>query len=61
MFYKLASGELRLFRPGDIAYAQRKGKVRPNIEDLPAEMHGLIDWYDTVYSVAARGAVDHSR
>ena len=50
MFYKLASGELRLFRAGDIAHPQRKGKIRPVIEDLPPDMHNLIDWYDTVYS-----------
>jgi hypothetical protein len=50
MFYRLASGELRLFRAGDSAHPQRKGKIRPDLEDLPTEMHDLIGWYDTVYS-----------
>jgi hypothetical protein len=51
MFFKLPSGELRLFRPGDHAHAGRMGKLRPDIEDLPTEKQGLVHWYDTEYSL----------
>ena len=50
MFFKLPTGELRLFRPGDRAHEERKGKIRPDIDDLPHEMHELIAWYDREYS-----------
>jgi len=50
MFLKLPSRELRLFRPGDHAHPERKGKLRPDIADLPAEFHDLVRWYDDEYS-----------
>jgi hypothetical protein len=49
MFFKLPTGELRLFRPGDPSHPQRKGKLRPALEDLPPEFHDLISWYETEY------------
>jgi hypothetical protein len=50
MFFKLPSGELRLFRPGDHAHPERKGKLRPDVEDLPPEIQDLVHWYDAEYS-----------
>jgi hypothetical protein len=49
MFFRLPTGELRLFRPADRAHPERKGKTRPDPNELPDAMHDLIDWYDNEY------------
>ena len=49
MFYKLADGTYRLFRPGDSYHPSRGGKTRPNRADLPAKYHDLLDWYENEY------------
>jgi hypothetical protein len=49
MFYKLADGTYRLFRPGDSYHPSRGGKTQPNRADLPAKYHGLLDWYENEY------------
>ena len=51
MFFRLSSGEIRLFRPGDPAHPARRGKTRPDPDDLPSELRQLTVWYDTEYSV----------
>lgn len=49
MFYRLADGTYRLFRPGDAHHPSRGGKTHPNRADLPARFHGLLDWYEREY------------
>ena len=49
MFYKLADDTYRLFRPGDQSHPERKGKTKPNREELPALYHELLDWYERDY------------
>ena len=49
MFYRLADGTYRLFRPGDSYHPSRGGKTHPNREDLPARYRGLLDWYEREY------------
>jgi hypothetical protein len=50
MFYRLEDDTLRLFRPGDRAFASRKGKIIPDRSDLPEKYHDLLDWYEREYS-----------
>jgi hypothetical protein len=49
MFYRLADGSYRLFRPGDSYHPSRGGKTHPNREDLPAKYRALLDWYELEY------------
>src|SRR5437762_2248224 len=49
MFYKVAGGAYRLFRPGDDFHPYRKGKVTPNREELPPQYLSLLDWYEKEY------------
>ncbi len=47
-----ATGKLtrRLFRPGDAFHPQRDGgKVVPRKEEIPAEYHDLLRWYEDEY------------
>lgn len=57
MFYKLADGTYRLFRPGDDFHPNRKGKTKPERSGLPARYHCLLDWYEKDYCSRA-GQVD---
>ncbi len=50
MFYRLDEGTYRLFKPGDGHHPDRGGKTQPSRDELPAEYHGLLDWYEQVYS-----------
>src|SRR5437667_4937582 len=50
MFSKVGVGAYRLFRPGDDFHPDRKGKVAPHREELPAQYHPLLDWYEKEYS-----------
>jgi hypothetical protein len=50
LFYKLPNGTYRLFRPGDDAHPARKGKVTPELAELPPQYHDLLAWYEQVYS-----------
>jgi hypothetical protein len=50
MFYKVAGGTYRLFRPGDDFHPDRKGKAAPHREELPAQYVPLLDWYEQEYS-----------
>jgi hypothetical protein len=49
MFYRLDSGQLRLFRPGDMSHPERRGKTHPRSEDLPPGYQPLLDWYEHEY------------
>ena len=49
MFYRLADGTFRLFRPRDDHHPDRLGKTRPQAPDLPAEYRELVDWYEREY------------
>lgn len=42
-----ARGRRRLFREGDPVHPDRKGKITPSREELPARYTGLLDWYET--------------
>lgn len=44
----------RLFRTGDAVAPGRKGKIMPERSDIPAEYHGLLDWYVSEYDVRAQ-------
>ena len=50
MFSKVGVGTYRLFRPGDDFHPDRKGKMAPHREELPARYHPLLDWYEKEYS-----------
>jgi hypothetical protein len=49
MFFRLPSGELRLYRPGDATHSERRGKTAPSAHDLPAELRYLLGWYEEEY------------
>ncbi len=49
MFFRLDSGELRLFRPVDEAHPERRGKIRPVQQNLPPELQHLVRWYEDEY------------
>jgi len=49
MFYRLADSKLRLYRPGDAAHPERKGKTNPVRDELPSKYHSLLDWYEKDY------------
>jgi len=56
LFYRLAEGTYRLFRPGDDYHPARTGKTRPRQTELPACYHDLIDWYEREYCAGAAPA-----
>ena len=49
MFWKLPDDTYRLFRPGDHAHPFRKGKMKPDREQLPEKYHYVLDWYEQDY------------
>lgn len=53
MFWKIHD-TYRLFRPGDQAHPSRKGKTKPKREQLPAQYHYLLDWYEDEYCGKAK-------
>ncbi|MFN7935593.1 MAG: hypothetical protein U0R19_19840 [Bryobacteraceae bacterium] len=46
MFFRLPDGTFRLYLPGDICDPLRKGKTKPDWEDLPANDRPLLEFYD---------------
>jgi hypothetical protein len=46
------SGRRRLFREGDMAHPDRKGKIVPVREQIPERYRYLLDWYANEYSPA---------
>jgi hypothetical protein len=49
MFWKLPNDTYRLFRLGDHSHPARKGKMKPEREELPKQYHYLLDWYEQEY------------
>src|SRR5260370_24605547 len=58
MFFKVSGGTYRLFRPGDDSHPDRKGKMAPHREELPAQYHNLLDWYEKEYSLRSKAPND---
>ena len=50
MFYRLPDDTYRLFRSGDRAHPSRRGKIKPDRNQLPERYHSLLDWYENSYS-----------
>lgn len=49
MFWKLPNDTYRLFRPGDPSVPSRKGKTKPERNELPERYRYLLDWYEQMY------------
>lgn len=49
MFWKLPGDTYRLYRPTDHAHPSRKGKIKPDRDELPARYRYLLDWYEEKY------------
>jgi hypothetical protein len=49
MFWRLEDDTYRLILPGDHPHPLRKGKTKPNREELPEQYHYLLDWYEREY------------
>jgi len=50
MLSETQRGRRRLFRMGDPVHAGReRGRIRPELEDTPPNLHKLLEWYDHVY------------
>jgi len=49
MFWKLADDTYRLVRPGEHAHPSRKGKTKPERDELPEQYRYLLDWYEQQY------------
>jgi hypothetical protein len=54
MLYRKGDGTLRLFRPGDDFHPERKGKTRPDPDELPPRYRDLVRWYEEEYSHSSR-------
>ena len=44
----------RLYRPDDIAHPLRKGKIKPNAQEIPERYRDLLGWYDKEYVKSRR-------
>ncbi len=49
MFFRLPDNTYRLYLPGDACDPQRKGKTKPEREDIPEKDRGLIDFYENEF------------
>ena len=49
MFWKLPNDTYRLIRPGDHPHPLRKGKTKPDRDELPEQYRYLLDWYEQEY------------
>lgn len=50
MLHGSARGRRRLYRPGDPAHPERKGKIYPEKQAIPERYRSLVDWYLSDYS-----------
>lgn len=51
MLVETGKNRRRLYRPGDPCSPDREGaKIVPRKEEIPAEYHGLVDWYFKEYA-----------
>jgi len=55
MFWKLPNDTYRLVRPGDHALPSRKGKTKPERDELPERYRYLLDWYEQTYCAKDNG------
>jgi hypothetical protein len=49
MFWKLPNDTYRLVHPGDHPHPLRKGKTKPDRDELPEQYRYLLDWYEQKY------------
>ena len=49
MFWKLPDDTYRLIRPWDHPHPLRKGKMKPEREELPERYRYLLNWYECEY------------
>jgi hypothetical protein len=49
MLHSTGRGRRRLYRSGDPAHPDRKGKTHPEKRDIPERYRGLVDWYMSDY------------
>lgn len=49
LFYRRPDKTFRLFRPGDDYHANRNGKTKPSLHELPSEFVPILEWYETIY------------
>jgi hypothetical protein len=49
MFWKLTNDTYRLIRSGDHPHPSRKGKTKPERNELPEQYRYLLDWYEQKY------------
>jgi len=48
--YRISQGWYRLYRLGDSCHRTReKGKITPNVEQLPEKYQSLLNWYNNEY------------
>lgn len=50
MLHSTGRGRRRLYRSGDPAHPDRKGKTHPEKRDIPERYRALVDWYLADYS-----------
>jgi hypothetical protein len=50
MLLETSYGRRRLYRPGDPYHPDRRGRVVPERQDLPARYLPLLDWYESNYA-----------
>jgi hypothetical protein len=60
MFYRLADGTYRLFRPGDDFDPTRRGKTCPDRMELPPRYRELLDWYEQEYCSSSLESLEES-
>jgi hypothetical protein len=56
MFWRLPNDTYRLFRPGDHPHSSRRGKTKPERDELPEQYRYLLDWYEQRYCAKENGA-----
>jgi len=52
MLFATGRGTRRLYRPGDPAHPQRKGKIVPRRDQIPPRYHFLLEWYESEFAKA---------
>lgn len=52
MLFATGRGIRRLYRPGDPAHPQRKGKIVPRRDQIPPHYHFLLEWYENEFAKA---------
>ena|SRR5579884_2605467 len=55
MLHSTERGRRRLYRKGDPAHPERRGKTHPEKRDIPERYHAVVDWYLNEYSNPKNG------